>query len=122
MTEVNAAPADAPAVPKAKKESRPKPRAVNLVSGAGQILRFSGVQRKSGKFTCKGQLITKGADGKKERVPGASSQHDDLAAAQAYIDKAATAAEKLGWKRKSGGFTAKPDAFSLESLPKPKAK
>jgi hypothetical protein len=58
--------------------------------------------------------------GKGKRSRGATQQHATIDQARAAVEKLASAAEKAGWKRKTGrSFERVPDAFGLDALPKP---
>ena len=51
---------------------------------------------------------------------GATQRHDTMEAAKTAVDNGVKAAIKAGWKKPAGpaGFKPKPDAFSLDKLPK----
>jgi hypothetical protein len=53
---------------------------------------------------------------------GATTLHASLNGALEAMAEAARAAERCGWRRVEarGGFTSKPDAFTLDTLPRPK--
>lgn len=57
---------------------------------------------------------------------GASKEVTSLSSAKAYVADASKALKALGWveaeRKGPGGFTPKPDAFSLANLPKPNSK
>lgn len=59
----------------------------------------------------------------KKNSRGASAEHaTTVEQARTAVEKLAAAAEKAGWKRREergGGFARRPDAFALDSLPKP---
>lgn len=62
-----------------------------------------------------------GSGKNKKTARGGTEMHTDEKAACAAYDKAVTTAEKAGWRRHEGrgGFAARPDAFTLATLPKP---
>ena len=118
MSEETAAPA-APKAPKA-----PQSITRTLVSGKEQMM-FIGIIRKDGTV---GTYVTHRIlkdDGKLEKSKrGATSEHASVADAHTAIAAGIAIAVKKGWQERkggppSGGFRARPDAFSIDNLPSP---
>jgi hypothetical protein len=109
-----------PLEPKAGRKSF----STRLDGEAGATLRVFTVVRKDGAVTY--AIHTTGPKGARKSVRGATSQHPTVEAARTAADRIVAEAEKRGGWRKAqrggGGFAVKPDAFSLDSLPKAKAK
>ncbi len=107
----------APAAP----VKEPKSFAQNLSGPKGDSLRFSAVRRPDGSIDAFVTLFVRDEKGKvlkSER--GASSKHRNFTAAREWVDAGVERALKAGWKRrKGGGGRSKPDAFTLDNLPKP---
>lgn len=109
----------------------PKPRDPNappnvyqkaFTDGKGSVLRMVAVRKKTGYRFFSEHVVRDEAGKVIGKNKGASAVCDTLELAKETVDKAARAAEKLGWKPRvaGGGFNSKPDAFSLADLPKPK--
>jgi hypothetical protein len=93
-----------------------------LIDGSGSRLAVRLEKRKDG-FKVMALHIT--GTGKKRAVTrGATSAHSAEAEAKKAQEAIVEAALKSGWAKTTprGGFESKPDAFTLASLPKPKAK
>lgn len=109
--------AAAPVAPKA-----PTSVIKTLTDGKAQRLQINAIKNKAD-WSCYILLQEVGADKKLKTLQrGATERVADLAKAQAYIAKVQAQAVKDGWKVPEGpkGFEAKPDSFSLKTLPKPK--
>jgi len=104
--------------------SEPKSYIKTVVSGA-ERLRFLAVTAKNGwRFYVQQQEKTGKSTKTTDR--GASQSCATLAEASALVDQGVKNALEQGWSLPAkvgggGGFKAKADAFSLSSLPKPKA-
>ncbi len=87
------------------------------LKAAGSVMRITAVRRGDG--TAVTYVTTKAEDGK--NVRGMTEAHATFDEAKVALDALASKATKLGWLKPTGGFQARPDAFS--SLPvAPKAK
>ena len=96
-----------------------------VTDAGGDQLQFISTARKDGTASSYVLHRVKQADGKFKNTRGASNQHPNLDSAKKAILAAVKAAAKDGWlerKAGGGGFVAKPDAFTLDKLPKPKGK
>ena len=94
----------------------PHTLAVTLLGEAGKVLRVTASRRRDGWNTFAVER-KKGSDGKKTSERGATAKHADLATARV------AEVVKRGWIRseRRGGFAARPDSFSLATLPYAKA-
>lgn len=117
MTETTTQTPTAPAPPKA-----PKSYTVRLVSGQEEVL-IVAYQTAKGWQVSATIYRTKAAKGaKRVGEKGASSTHANLAAAKTAVETAAKAFVAKGWARpekRSFGFAARPDSFTLASIPEP---
>ena len=97
--------------------------AVQLEDAAGARLVARLEKRKDGRWRT-GAVHVVGTGKSKKVARGASAEHADEAPAKEAPAKLVAAAEKAGGKRcePRGGFASKPDVFTLETLPKPKAR
>jgi hypothetical protein len=93
-----------------------------LIDGSGSRLAVRLEKRKDG-FKVLALHVT-GTGKKKAVTRGATSTHAAEADAKKAQETIVEAALKSGWAKTTprGGFESKPDAFTLASLPKPKAK
>jgi hypothetical protein len=69
--------------------------------------------------------VTVGTGKARKHVRGATAQHADERQGRAAQEALVARATKDGWRRREprgGGFAARPDAFTLATLPKPTAK
>ncbi len=108
---------ETPAQPKAPRQRRSF--SVRLDDPSGACLRVYARVKKTGAETF---VVHSVQDGKKRKnTRGATSEHPDLKAAQAAVDKLVAQAVKQGWSvaPARAGFTRKPDAFAADALPKP---
>lgn len=118
---------DTNTTPTTQAAATPKPRTSiirTLTNGAAGRLQINAIRNKND-WSCYVVSQEVGKDKKlKTLARGASERVADEAEAQAYVTKAVAAATKLGWQVPEGpkGFEAKPDSFSLTSLPKPTKK
>lgn len=99
---------------------------VRALKGSGKDT-FSVIasQKKDGKWGVYTSVNYFKADGSKEKHErGASVSVDTLEAAKAAVEERVQKAAADGWKLPSptpiGKFNAKPDAYGLDSLPKPR--
>jgi hypothetical protein len=125
--------APAPPAPAVKKPGRPagpythNPELFNarLASASGkEMLRFTAEKNKAGKYVSYGYHNDL-KDGKLApgQGRGATQEHPDFATAKAAAEKDVRKAIELGWIRKQsfGGPGVRADAFSVNSIPAPKA-
>ena len=98
---------------------------ITTVTAPGQALRFLVIAQKAGAAAFRVLHVTPStADPKKKVVViGARAKFATVDAAIKHQDAAVAAAVKDGWTltTRTFGGAAKPDAFSLTSLPKPSA-
>lgn len=102
--------------------SEPKSFVRTLTDAVGNELQFLANVRKDG--TWSSYVSHRQMKDKKlvKSSRGATNSHDSLAEAKAEIEKGVKEATKAGWTERKGGgggFKARPDTFSLGSLPKP---
>jgi hypothetical protein len=93
-----------------------------LTDGATQRLQVNAIANKND-WSCYILLQEVGADKKLKTIQrGATERVADLTEAQAYVAKVVKQAVKDGWKVPEGpkGFEARPDTFTLKTIPKPK--
>lgn len=96
---------------------------VRLEDGSGSMLRVAASKRGDG--TARTQVIHTTRDGKKKvNTRGATEQHATLELAKTAQAKIVAKAVAMGWRKTETrrGFEAKPDQFSVETLPKPATK
>lgn len=86
-------------------------------------LRIIAIIKATGSAVTYVQHTVKGTDGKNRNTRGATQQHATEAAARKAVEAIAVEAAKLGWVRsqRRSGFVARPDSFSANALPAPKA-
>ncbi len=107
-------------------EAQPKaPRSFStaLHGPEGEVLRVVAVFRKDGGArTFVVHSTTKDAKGKRVNTRGATQTWPSGDAAVKAVERVAQEAIKKGWARSQrvAGFAARPDAFSLDTLPVPK--
>ena len=135
MTDTQTAPAAAApaapalAAPRAKRDPNAPPKSITrtLTDSAKNQLVFNGVVRRDGTVgTYVTHRILK-ADGKvKESKRGETKDYASVAEARKAFDAGVAVAVKRGWQEKQpglvGGYKAKPDSFTLETLPEPTKK
>lgn len=126
MSETATVPAPAAEAPAKTRKPRdpnaPAKSFVRTVTSGKDSLTFRADIRKNG--SVKSHVIHRTTDGKTVTTKrGATVEYADLSAAKAAFDEGVKAAIKQGWqepKLGGGGYVAKPDAFTLNSLPAPK--
>jgi hypothetical protein len=94
-----------------------------LTDGKAGQYRVHGSRRKDGSWTVYVKAMEMDSKGKvKASQRGATETLPDVTAARAYGDKAIAEGLKLGWVRRgAGGYSPRPDAFSLKNVPAPGA-
>lgn len=113
-----------PAAPKAS----PKSISVRLTGSGGEEVIVSAYATKTGWTSQATRYREPAVKGKKRSGErGATSEHANITAARAAVDKVVAAFVKAGWTKPEpkafGGFARKADAFTLSSIPKaPSAK
>jgi hypothetical protein len=125
MSETATLPAAAPAkTRKPRDPNAPAKSFVRSVTSGKDSLTFRADIRKNGSI--KSHVIHRTTDGKTVTTKrGATVEYPNLDAAKAAFDEGIKAALAKGWsepKLGGGGYVAKPDAFTLSSLPAPKNK
>ena len=100
---------------------QPRSMSVALRSGDKETLRIVAVFKKDGTATTYVIHSVKDPKGKPQNTRGGTEQHPTADAAKKAVERLAKEAEKRGWKRgaRRAGFQAKPDAFTVDNLPKP---
>jgi hypothetical protein len=104
--------------PATKKERRSW--SVRLEGGKDERMEVRLERRKDGWRTF--ALHSTGAAKNRKHARGETKMHADERSARAAWDALTAAAIKTGWRRREsrgGGFAARPDAFTMATLPKP---